>query len=115
MKNLKEFVAAIVKNGGATYNLANGGTPTNGYMVSKKGFEIKFWDVPIEHAVILFIQKYGFELNNPENFLGAWMDEGTLYLDISNHYTDKDEALKQGIVNQQRAIYDVINQESIYL
>lgn len=115
MKNLKDFVAAIIENGGATYNLANGGTVHDGYMVSKKEFGMKYLDVSIEHAVIHFIQKYGFELFEPENYIGAWTDEGILYLDISNHYTTKAEALKQGRANEQKAIYDVTNQESIYL
>ena len=116
MKNLKEFVAAIIENGGSTYNLANGGTVHDGYMVSKKGFEMKFpSNTDVKSAVCHFIMLYGFELFEPENYIGAWTDEGILYLDISNHYTDKDEALNQGRANDQKAIYDVTNQESIYL
>jgi hypothetical protein len=116
MKNLKEFVAAIVKNGGATYNLAIGDTAHKGYMVSKKGFEMKFLpETEVKDAVIQFMEKYGFELYEVENFMGAWVDEGILYMDISNNFEKRSEAIKEGYKNEQLAIYDVVAQESVYL
>ena len=116
MKTLKEFVAAIIENGGATYNLANGGTVDKGYMVSKKGFEMKFHpEVDVTQAVCQFIKEFGFELYEVENFMGAWIDEGILYLDISNNIADRRKAIKQGYKNEQLAIFDVVAQESLYL
>jgi hypothetical protein len=116
MKNLKEFVAAIIENGGATYNLANGGTVSDGYMVSKKGFEMKFEpEVDVTKAVCQFIKEYGFELYEPENFMGAWIDKGILYFDISNNYKKRSDAIREGYKNEQLAIYDVITQENVYL
>jgi len=116
MKNLKEFVAAIIENGGATYNLANGGTVDKGYMVSKKGFEMKFQpEVDVTQAVCQFIKEFGFELYEVENFIGAWIDEGVLYLDVSNNFTKRSDAIREGYKNEQLAIYDVIAQESLYL
>jgi hypothetical protein len=116
MKNLKQFVAAIVKNGGATYNLAMGDTAHSGYMVSKKGFEMKFLpETEVRVAVIEFIQTHGFELCFEENFMGAWIDEGILYMDISNNFEKRSEAIREGYKNEQLAIYDVVAQESVYL
>lgn len=238
MKNLKEFVAAIIENGGATYNLANGGTVDKGYMVSKKGFEMKFqlesrdeaidkklgipnWDgagvdvwykdltevyaneskkflnklkkkknvdyddvvelsnligqdltdggndfideddlewvddsalqvcyavaeklleeskikfqpevdvtesvhqfileeqkVDVTQAVCQFIKEFGFELYEVENFMGAWIDEGVLYLDVSNNFAKRSDAIREGYKNEQLAIFDVVAQESLYL
>jgi hypothetical protein len=115
MKNLKEFVAAIIENGGATYNLANGGTVDKGYMVSKKGFEMKFQEVDVTQAVCQFIKEFGFELYEVENFMGAWIDEGVLYLDVSNNFAKRSDAIREGYKNEQLAIYDVIAQESLYL
>ena len=116
MKTLKEFVAAIIENGGATYNLANGGTVDKGYMVSKKGFEMKFQpEVDVTQAVCQFIKEFGFELYEVENFMGAWIDEGILYLDISNNIADRRKAIKEGYKNEQLAIFDVVAQESLYL
>ena len=116
MKNLKEFVAAIIENGGATYNLANGGTVHDGYMVSKKGFEMKFEpEVDVTKAVCQYIKEYGFELYEPENYIGAWIDKGVLYFDISNNYKSRSEAIKKGYENEQIAIFDVAKMDSIYL
>jgi hypothetical protein len=116
MKNLKEFVAAIVKNGGATYNLAIGDTAHKGYMVSKKGFEMKFLpETEVRVAVIQFMEAYGFELYEVENYMGAWVDEGILYMDISNNFEKRSEAIREGYKNEQLAIYDVVAQESVYL
>jgi hypothetical protein len=116
MKNLKEFVAAIVKNGGATYNLAIGDTAHSGYMVSKKGFEMKFLpETKVRDAVIQFMEAYGFELCFEENYMGAWVDEGILYMDISNNFEKRSEAIREGYKNEQLAIYDVVAQESVYL
>lgn len=116
MKNLKEFVAAIIENGGATYNLANGGTVDKGYMVSKKGFEMKFQpEVDVKQAVCQFIKEFGFELYEVENFMGAWIDEGVLYLDISNNFAKRSDAIREGYKNEQLAIFDVVAQESLYL
>jgi hypothetical protein len=116
MKNLKEFVAAIIENGGATYNLANGGTVDKGYMVSKKGFEMKFQpEVDVTQAVCQFIKEFGFELYEVENFIGAWIDEGVLYLDVSNNFAKRCDAIREGYKNEQLAIFDVVTQESLYL
>jgi hypothetical protein len=116
MKNLKEFVAAIIENGGATYNLANGGTVDKGYMVSKKGFEMKFQpEVDVTQAVCQFIKEFGFELYEVENFMGAWIDEGVLYMDVSNNFEKRSEAIKEGYKNEQLAIFDVVAQKSLYL
>jgi hypothetical protein len=116
MKNLNEFVAAIIKNGGATYNLAMGDTAHKGYMVSKKGFEMKFPpEKNVKQAVIQFMEAYGFELYDAENYMGAWVDEGILYMDISNNFEKRSEAIREGYKNEQIAIYDVVAQESVYL
>jgi hypothetical protein len=116
MKNLKEFVTSIIENGGATYNLATGDTAHSGYMVSKKGFEMKFLpEVDVKQAVIQFMEAYGFELYDVENFMGAWVDEGILYMDISNNITERSKAIREGYKNEQLAIYDVVAQESIHL
>lgn len=116
MKTLNDFVASIIENGGATYNLVNGGTVNDGYMVSKKGYEMKFEpESDVKKAVIQFIKEYGFELHDAENFLGAWMEKGILYMDISNNIKDRSEAIRKGYEGGQLAIYDVKNEKTIYL
>ena len=48
-------------------------------------------------------------------YLGAWIDEGITYIDISVLVENKEDALELGKVNNQLAIYDIENNESIYL
>jgi hypothetical protein len=95
MKNLHDFVASIVENGGATFNLVTGTSPITGFVVSERGFEdvtpifagdMVTKQIIVSTAVSLFIRKNGLELNDPENYLGGWIDDGSLFLDISRVY-----------------------------
>lgn len=47
--------------------------------------------------------------------MGAWIDKGVLYFDISNNYKSRSEAIKKGYDNEQIAIFDVAKMDSIYL
>ena len=115
MKNLHNFVASIVENGGATFNLVTGTSPTTGFVVSERGFEDItpiFGDdvtkqIIVSTAVALFIKKNGMELNNPENFLGGWIDGEELFLDISRVYDNEHDALRIAVENGQRAYYHI--------
>jgi len=115
MKNLHEFVASIVENGGATFNIVTGTAPTTGFVVSEKGFESVlpiFGDdvtkqILIHSAVSLFIGENGVELNNPINFLGGWIEGKDLVLDISRVYDSESDALHFAVKNGQRAYYHI--------
>jgi len=123
MKNLHDFVASIVENGGATFNLVTGTSPTTGFVVSEKGFEDVtpiFGDdvtrqIIVSSAVAMFIKENGFELNNPENFLGGWVDGGELFLDISRVYDNEHDALRVAVENGQRAYYSIDNDKTTEL
>ena len=115
MKNLHDFVASVVENGGATFNLVTGTSPTTGFVVSERGFELKLKlfgpvinrDILISAIVREFIRENGMELNNPENFLGGWIDDGELFLDISRVYDNEHDALRIAVENGQRAYYHI--------
>ena len=108
--NLKE----IIDNGGATLTKElKALEKNNGFMVSKIGCEKTFtFDnlSELEKEVI----KYRNKLKNNE-YIGLWVDNNIIYLDISKYYTTKDRAVKTGIKNKQLAIYDIKNDKSIYL
>jgi len=120
MKNLNEFVTSIVENGGATFNLVTGTSPTSGYVVSEAGFELRlklFGDdvtkqILINAIVFNFIRENGFELNNPENFLGGWIDNNELFLDISRVYDNEHDALRVAVENKQKAYYSIDNDKT---
>jgi hypothetical protein len=120
MKNLHDFVASIVENGGATFNLVTGTSPTTGFVVSERGFEDItpiFGDdvtkeILVSSSVYMFIRKNGFELNDPKNFLGGWIDDGRLFLDISRVYDNEHDALRIAVDNGQEAYYHIDNDKT---
>jgi hypothetical protein len=115
MKNLHDFVASVVENGGATFNLVTGTSPTTGFVVSERGFELKLElfgsevvrEILINGIVKDFVKENGMELNNPENFLGGWIDGEELFLDISRVYDNEHDALRIAVENGQRAYYHI--------
>ena len=48
-------------------------------------------------------------------YIGLWLDNNKMYIDISINIIDKVEALEFGKKNKQLAIYDIVNNDSIYL
>ena len=123
MKNLHDFVASVVENGGATFNLVTGTSPTTGFVVSERGFELKLElfgneavrEILINGIVKDFVKENGMELNNPENFLGGWIDDGELFLDISRVYDNEHDALRIAVENGQRAYYHIDNDKTTEL
>jgi hypothetical protein len=123
MKNLHQFVASIIENGGATFNLVTGTSPTTGYVVSEAGFELRlklFGDdltkqILINSIVVNFIREFGFELNNPKNFIGGWIDGKHLYLDISRVYDNEHDALRMAVENKQKAYYSIDKDKTTYI
>lgn len=123
MKNLHDFVDAIIDNGGATFNIVTGTSPTTGFVVSENGFEDItpiFGDdftkqILIHSAVSLFIGENGVELNNPINFLGGWIEGRNLVLDISRVYDSESEAINSAVSNKQRAYYSIDNDKTTEL
>lgn len=84
----------------------------NGYMVSVKGSEtitsLKELDTEKE------IREYQKKAK-ANQYIGLWLNENKVYIDISEHYTDKAKAIKAGKENEQLAIYDIENDKSIFI
>jgi hypothetical protein len=105
----------ILNNGGCSYSLMFG--PINsGYAVSVEGREEK---IPVKSFGDLDIKNYVLEnsdLLSLENyFLGAWVDGSTVYLDVSERFLNKDQALAEATARHQKAIYDLKEGETIWL
>lgn len=47
--------------------------------------------------------------------IGGWKEENLFYFDSSKVFTSKGEAIQEGLRNKQIAIYDLDNNEVIYL
>lgn len=117
MNNLKEIILKSIKQGGATldkyYKPLNQKT---GYMVSLANHETTFTINTDINIIINKVQEYQKLIKQKQHhFIGLWVDDNTIYLDISKHFQDKQNAVNFGIDNDQLAIYDLKNDKSIYL
>ena len=118
MKNLHDFVDSIIQNGGATFNLSTGTSPTTGYAVSLKGgSQVPIDDTrqSIEHALYNFCAVHGLELSIPENHIGGWVDDGWLYLDVSIILPNLVDAILMGKIHEQKAIFNINDGHTIDL
>lgn len=114
MENIKTIIEEIKENNGGTYNKElKSISASRGFMVSLQGYEKKCrTDEETEKAIIENMEIIQ-GLDNA--YLGAWIDEGITYIDISVLVENKEDALEMGKINNQLAIYDIENNESIYL
>lgn len=123
--NLKEFLKETIANGGCSYNLVTGqGTPTTGYMIALQGKEQTYiFDIKntksFQYNVANYIKDNTLILMGgivcSDYFLGSWIHEGELYLDVVVNVGDKDEALFLGKKYGQKAIFDCANKSEILI
>ena len=109
-------IIEIIKNGGATldqnYNNFNN---DNGFMVSIKGQEVKVSKNDIKGIQREIEKKRDFIKDKKGLFIGLWLDNDIMFIDVSIHIIDYLEALEVARNNEQLAIYDLKNNNSIYL
>jgi len=121
MSNLINFKNSIINDNGASYNLLTGQfNPDNGYMVSMQDHEsiTVFNKDSLQYEICRYVRAKAELLMAgivDVHFLGGWLDKGNLYLDISIHELDLNEALRIARNNNQLAIFDCKNKVSIYL
>ena len=112
-KQLKLLKDYVLKNGGAT--LKNNGAFMDlaaGFMVSLADTEKK---ISLSSLKLKDLNNYLKLAKNKNAFVGLWLDNNILYLDLSVNIINKNEALKVAKNNSQLAIYDIANQATIYL
>lgn len=104
-----------MKQGGYSVDPRTGDIPKSGYMVGvqdEKG-------VPIKKASGQDIESFETAnktvLDEKGNFVGTWIDDNKLKMDISQRFDDKTEALKAGYKGKQDAIFDLGQMEDIKL
>ena len=116
--NIKKFAKQTLTSGGATMSL-NTEVPTTGFFVAFQQFEKVVNGIPDEHQLIEYLTEY--VKRNAEILalhhvmIGSWVNEEKIYLDVVQHFTDREQAIAFGIQEKQLAIYDIDNQESITL
>ena len=114
MKNNK--IMEIIENKGATldkdYNNFNSSV---GFMVSVKGQEVKVNKNDIQGIKKEIENKREFIKDKKGLFIGLWLEDDILYIDVSVHIINYLRALEVARNNEQKAIYDLEKNDSIYL
>lgn len=100
------IIKQVNKNGGATLtsNL-NNNRLKGGYMVSLRGYERRYKKMGA--YFIKALNKYKVLAKSLNAYVGLWVDNGLIYLDLSINVKDKEKAIKKGLDNKQLAIYNI--------
>lgn len=115
-----------IRTGG--FSVGHGGlAPKSGWMVSQKDTEmsrslealsaeggkmtwegqtVDMFKANVARFVGEFRAAHADALAAPDAYLGGWVENDTLVLDVSNNYQDDAEALKAAQENDQRAMYN---------
>jgi hypothetical protein len=106
--------------GGLSIKMTDGSMPTSGFMVAKPpefGAVVDAADFldPVKGPKILadYMKTHREDLASGKNYLGTWLNEGKVYLDVSENIQDVAEATKIGRERNQKAIWDVVNLQEI--
>lgn len=111
-----EDIKKIIENKGETLNKELKKADINGgYMVSLEGAEVQKNKNDIEGIKKAIEEKQAIIKDKNNLYIGLWLDSNIMYIDISINIIDKVEALEFAKYNKQLAIYDIVNNDSIYL
>ena len=111
-----EDIKRIIENKGETLNKELKKADINGgYMVSLEGTETQTQGDDYQAIKKAIEEKQEIIKNKDNLYIGLWLDNNIMYIDISININDKVEALEFAKYNKQLAIFDIINNDSIYL
>lgn len=120
--NFLSVFDSIKESNGASYNLHTRElNPTTGYMVAIPGFE-KSFDIPdtlnkFQDLVIAYAinrEMWDKISTNPDKiFLGFWIHDGKLVVDLTENVDDLGTAYHLGVEHSQIAIYDCLKKADI--
>lgn len=111
-----EDIKRIIENGGETLTSElKQAELTRGFMVSLEGAEVQVKGDDYNAIEKAIEDKQNIIQDNDNLYIGLWLDNGVMYVDISINIIDKAEALEFAKKNKQLAIYDLENNDSIYL
>ena len=113
----KKIIKETLKNNGGSFNVSKSKIkkPLKGFICSikdlliidKKDFNVK---------LIKSLVKQEFNLlKNDKYFIGTWLENGKVYIDISSNFSNLEKALEVAENNKQLAIYDINENKTIYL
>lgn len=113
-KQLEKLKNYVIENGGATIS------PTgeiqsiqSGFMVSLNGFERIYQD--IKFIDLKMVKSYLKKAKEKNAFVGFWVSDKKIYIDLSINVNERGEALELAKQNNQLAIFDCLNLKEIRL
>lgn len=115
---LNEIINKVYEDGGITLdNNLKVATFKSGYIVSALGYErtYKALDFTTQNKLERAITEYQALSKKLDLFIGLWVDNGRIYLDLSQHIGERRLAIKTARNNKQLAIFNCKTLESEYL
>lgn len=111
---LDKIINEAIKNGGATLTATlDNATLKYNYMVSLYGYE-KTFKVDDVEGLKEGLKAYQKKATGKKDlYIGLWVNDGLVYLDLSVNICKKNDALRIGKQNKQQAIYDIKNNKDI--
>lgn len=109
---------------GFSLDISSRSEPTSGYMCSNNGAEetVAYKDFfssrdKSRGFLLDYIEKNADALSERGAYFGIWVvkDQGTVYLDVSRRYDSRGEAVRAGFTNEQQSIYDIEQDQYIYM
>lgn len=114
MKNNK--IMEIIENEGATLDCNYNDFKSDvGFIVSIKGQEVKVDKNDIEEIKKEIEKKREFIKDKKGLYVGLWLEDDIMYIDVSVHIIDYVKALEVARKNEQKAIYNLKDNDNIYL
>lgn len=107
MKNTNDLYNDLMENGGFTVD-SDGNSPDSGFMVAKENFESILPLHLVNNGLLATIViNYAKNLKSSSDYIGAWIDDNKVYFDISERFTDLQNALNVGRDRNQIAIFNI--------
>lgn len=104
---------SLLRTGGASYcPLYDWLNPVTGYMCALVGFEKQVPVVWSSYDLQQVVNKWLSDIQytgESAAFIGLWENDGILYLDLSQHFVDREKAVVMGYQRNQLAIWDCNN------
>ena len=109
------ILSETLKSGGLTIHIPDGERPISGFAVSTfKSEELQVKVTEFSESVISsYIESKSAFLSQPDIYLGTWVNEGMVYLDLICVVPEKTLAITLAREHNQKAIYDLGKGEEI--
>jgi hypothetical protein len=102
----RELAAQLQREGGFSVSAA-GRPPRSGVMVSDVGAEHVVEGPASARDISTYVQRHARSLERQGTYVGAWVDEGRTYLDVSRRFPSQGQADIAIKANAQIAGFDV--------